>query len=418
MKAEKDISWKDILKKLGPGFIVAAAFVGPGTVTTCSSTGSKYGYVLLWALTFSVFATIVLQEMAARIALATGKPLAEFVRENLSKNPTINKVFAALIVLAIGVGNAAFQTGNITGAALGLRAIVGGSGILWVWIIGLLALALLWTGSYKIIEKFLVGAIMIVGFAFIIDALISEPDWGEVATHLVIPKIPEGSLTVILALIGTTVVPYNLFLHSSSVLEKGWRELGKIGFKIMRWDTILGVIFGGITSYAVVITAATILYPKGIVVKSAADMAIQLEPLLGKAAAVIFAFGLFAAGTKCSVTAPLAGAFAIQQSLGLPRDMKDKYFRLWFSLIMLAGLFFATMVFATGRSPVEAIIFAQAINGVLLPIIAWILFFAANKKEHLGEYTNSPITNILGGIAVVTATVLGIRLILKALGLM
>ncbi|KUK16638.1 MULTISPECIES: Nramp family divalent metal transporter [Thermococcus] len=410
------VDWKTILKALGPGLIVTAAFVGPGTVTTTSSSGAKYGYVLLWALTFSVFATIVLQEMSARIAIATGKPLAEFIRTSLSKNPTINKVAAALVVLAIGVGNAAFQTGNLTGAAIGLNTILGNSALLWLWVIAIIATILLWTGSYKIVEKFLTALVVIMGFAFLIDMFAAKPDWGQVAVHLVKPSIPEGALTIVLALIGTTVVPYNLFLHSSSVLEKGWK--GWEGIKIMRWDAGIGIFLGGLFSWAIMITAAATLHPLGITIKSAGDMAIELEPLLGKWAAMFFALGLFAAGMTSAVTAPLAGAYAIQQSLGLPRDMKDKYFRLWLMLIMFAGLGFGTMVFATGRSPIEAIIFAQAVNGVLLPIVAWMLLYAANKKEYLGEYTNGPITNVLGGIAVITATILGIRLILKALGLM
>jgi len=416
VKAERDISWKDILKALGPGLIVAAAFVGPGTVTTTSSSGAKYGYVLLWALTFSVFATIILQEMSARIAIATGKPLAEFIRTSLSKNPTVNKVAAILVVLAIGVGNAAFQTGNLTGAAIGLNAMFGGSNILWLWVVGIIATILLWTGSYKVVEKFLTTLVAVMGFAFLIDMFVAKPSWGQVAVHLVKPTIPEGALTIVLALIGTTVVPYNLFLHSSSVLEKGWK--GRVGIKIMRWDIIIGVLLGGVFSWAIMITAAAVLHPAGIIVKSAGDMAIQLEPLLGRAAATFFAIGLFAAGMTSAVTAPLAGAYAIQQSLGLPRDLKNKYFRLWFMIIMLCGLGFGTMVFATGRSPIEAIIFAQAVNGVLLPIVAWMLLYAANKKEYLGEYTNGPISNVLGGISVVTATVLGIRLILKAIGVM
>ncbi len=415
--AEKvQISWKTVLKALGPGLVVTAAFVGPGTVTTTSSSGAKYGYVLLWALTFSVFATIVLQEMSARIAIATGKPLAEFIRTALSKNPTINKGAAALVVLAIGVGNAAFQTGNLTGAAIGLNAILGSSAIVWLWVIAIVATILLWTGSYRLVEKFLTALVVIMGFAFLIDMFAAKPDWGQVAVHLVKPSIPGGALTIVLALIGTTVVPYNLFLHSSSVLEKGWK--GWEGIKIMRWDAGIGIFLGGLFSWAILITAAAVLHPQGITIKSAGDMAVQLEPLLGKAAAVFFALGLFAAGMTSAVTAPLAGAYAIQQSLGLPREMKNKYFRLWLMIIMLSGLGFGTMVFATGRSPIEAIIFAQAVNGVLLPIVAWMLLYAANKKEYLGEYTNGIVSNVLGGIAVVTATVLGIRLILKALGLM
>jgi len=416
MGKDAHVSWRTVLKALGPGLIVTAAFVGPGTVTTTSSSGAKYGYVLLWALTFSVFATIVLQEMSARIAIATGRPLAEFIRTSISKNPAVNKLAALLVVLAIGVGNAAFQTGNLTGAAIGLNAIFGGSSILWLWVIAAVATVLLWTGSYKLVEKFLTVLVVVMGFAFLIDMFAAKPDWGQVAVHLVKPSIPGGALTIVLALIGTTVVPYNLFLHSSSVLEKGWR--GWRGIKIMRWDAGIGIFLGGLFSWAILITAAAVLHPQGITVKSAGDMAVQLEPLLGRAAAVFFALGLFAAGMTSAVTAPLAGAYAIQQSLGLPRNLKDRHFRLWLMLIMLSGLGFGTMVFATGRSPIEAIIFAQAVNGVLLPIVAWILLYAANKREYLGEYTNGLASNVLGGIAVITATVLGIRLIMKALGLM
>ena len=203
------------LKNIGPGALVAAAFIGPGTVTASTLAGANFGYALLWALLFATLATIVLQEMSARLGLVTAMGLGENLRELLSKSVFKWPLFI-LIIAALYMGNAAYEAGNLSGAALGIQAIIGeteGVYRLSVFVISSLAALLLWFGSYKRIEKTLIGLVLVMALAFIGTFIKVGPDVVALFKGLMTPKVPEGSLMIVIALIGTTIVPYNLFLH-------------------------------------------------------------------------------------------------------------------------------------------------------------------------------------------------------------
>ena len=186
------------------GYIIAAAFIGPGTVTTASLAGANFGFHLVWALLFSIFATIVLQDMAARLGVATGKGLASAMKDMVS-TPWLKMLFIALIVSAIGIGNAAYESGNLTGAAIGLDAFWEiGTGT-WALILGVLAIALLWTGSYSWIESVLVYLVFIMAGVFFVTLIVAKPDISLMFSQLLQPRLAADSITTILALIGTTI---------------------------------------------------------------------------------------------------------------------------------------------------------------------------------------------------------------------
>ena len=208
--------------KFGPGILVTAAFIGPGTITTASIAGANYGFALLWALLFSVFATIILQEMSARLGLVTRQGLAESLRQTFS-GTWLGTAAILLVVAAIGLGNAAYETGNIVGAALGLQDISGVSGGFWALLVGALAAALLGSGEYRLIERVLVVMVLLMSTVFLLTLAMVEAPISDLLSGLLVPRIPSGSLLTVIALIGTTVVPYNLFLHASAVQEK-WGE--------------------------------------------------------------------------------------------------------------------------------------------------------------------------------------------------
>lgn len=197
------------LKAVGPGAMVAAAFIGPGTVTTASVTGAAFGYALLWTIAFSIIATIVLQEMSARLGLVSGEGLGEALRERFD-NQLVEYASIILVVGAIGVGTAAYEAGNILGGAAGLATITGIGSTTWGVVIGLVAGALLFTGRYKLIERALVGLVILMSLSFVASAILIGPDLGAIASGFVI-GIPSGSLYLITGLIGTTIVGYNLF---------------------------------------------------------------------------------------------------------------------------------------------------------------------------------------------------------------
>lgn len=389
----------DRLKAIGPGALVAAAFIGPGTVTTASVIGAEHAYLLVWTIAFSILATIVLQEMSARLGLITQEGLGEAFRNEFD-NPIPQTITVALVVSAIGIGTAAFQTGNIVGGAAGLSTITGISENVWGPIIGLVAAGLLWTGSYKLIERVFIGLVSIMGAAFLLNAIMVRPDLGSLAGGLV-PTVPDGSAYLIAGLVGTTVVGYNLFLHASTVQERwdGPEDLAEC-----RTDTIGMIIVGGLITTAIVVTAAAV-FPKGTQITGVGEMADQLEPVFGGYALTFFAIGLFAAGFTSAMSAPLAGAYATAGALGWERDLTSTRFRAIWMTILGIGIVFSALDY----NPVQVIVFAQVANGLLLPILAVFLIYAMNNRELLGEYTNSTLQNVLGGLVTLVVVGIGLR---------
>ncbi|ACB84727.1 Nramp family divalent metal transporter [Natranaerobius thermophilus] len=395
------------LKNIGPGALVAAAFIGPGTVTTATVTGAEYGYTLLWALVFSIFATIVLQEMSMRVGIVSKMELGEALR-NEFENPIIKWFSIILVVVAIGVGAAAFETGNILGGALGVETLTGIHVNIVGPVIGIIAAFILWSGSYKIVEKFLIGLVIVMSMAFIITALVVSPNMGEVLSGMFVPEIPEGGLAFAIGLIGTTVVPYNLFLHASAVQER-WTDPKDL--PQARFDTFFSIILGGIITLAIIVTASATFYGTGVVPEDGAAMAEQLSPLLGAWAKWFFAIGLFGAGLSSAVTAPLAGAYATAGALGWRRDLKGRNFRIVLMIILAIGVVGSGM----GYDPVTVILIAQIANGIMLPIAAFFLIWISNNKKRLGAWTNGPIHNVLGIIVLIVAVILGLKSLYDAL---
>jgi NRAMP (natural resistance-associated macrophage protein)-like metal ion transporter len=401
------------LRNLGPGLLVTAAFIGPGTVTTASVAGASTGYAILWALVFSIIATIVLQEMSARLGVVSREGLGEALRTTFD-NPAVKWGAVILVILAITFGNAAFETGNITGAALGLETLGGPSSQIWAVVVGVAAFALLASGAYKVIERVLVVLVVVMSVVFILTAIvvIRPADIGNILAGMVVPRIPEGTLITVVALIGTTVVPYNLFLHASSVQEK-WPESVPTDEALAesRTDTTISIVLGGIITLAILATGAAAFFGTGTEITDAGQMAQQLEPLLGAFAKYFFAIGILAAGITSAITAPLAAAYATSGALGWERNLRSMRFRAVWAIVLVVG----TVLAVLGTNPVAAIVFAQAANGVLLPIIAVFLLFVMNRSDLLGEFKNGTVGNILGVIIVVFAAVLGIRTIYFAL---
>ena len=399
------------LKDIGPGALVAAAFIGPGTVTACTLAGANFGYALLWALVFATLATIVLQEMSARLGVVAQRGLGETLALVLDRSVWKWPLFA-LIGVALYLGNAAYEAGNLSGAALGVQAVVGDrSGVfrLSVAVISVLAAALLLAGTYKQIEKALVGLVAVMAVAFVATFVMVGPDLFAMGRGMVVPAIPEGSLVTVIALIGTTVVPYNLFLHASAAKTK-WA--GEENLAAARTDTALAIGLGGLIAVLIVATAASSMFAAGLQVSGAGDMAAQLEPLFGPFSVYLLGVGLFAAGLTSSITAPLATAYAMTEVLGVRGGEKSRVFR----LIALSVILVGAGLSLTGVRPITIILSAQFANGLLLPIIASFLLFAMNRKELLGRHANGWVGNALGaGVLLVTAG-LGLRLVLRAVG--
>jgi manganese transport protein len=408
MSASKNKDKKKRFFRLGPGALVTAAFIGPGTITTCSLAGAKFGYALLWGMVFSVIATIVLQEMSARLGIVTQSGLGEALR--LKFNRGISKMVTLILVIsAIVIGNASFQTGNILGASIGMQILTGTEPStlkIWIAVCGATAFFLLFTGNYKLIEKFMLTLVILMSITFLTTAVIIYPDIKAILKGMFIPAIPGGSLVALIGLIGTTVVPYNLFLHASAVSER-WKNPSDIPES--RLDISVSVILGGLISMAIIITSSVAYFGTGNNFNNISDLAVQLHPLLGKWAGFFTGIGYFAAGISSAITAPLAAAYAAKGILGWENNLKSWRFRLVWMFILFTGVIFSLL----GFKPIEAIVFAQAANGILLPVIAVFLLIVMNSSKIMQNNRNKILSNIAGILVVLVTILLGIRSLLS-----
>ena len=399
------------LRNIGPGAFVVAAFIGPGTVTTCTLAGANYGFALLWAIVFATIATVVLQEMAARLGVVTQQGLGESLRTIFADSPARWPLFI-LITLALYMGNAAYEAGNLSGAALGLQAVFDSGAEAFRWfIVGISAAAgiLLWRGTYRSIEKILLALVALMALSFVTTFAIVRPDIVALGRGMVFPEIPGGALTTVIALIGTTVVPYNLFLHAAAAKEKWGSEADLAD---ARTDTAISIGLGGIIAILIVSTAAASFFGSGLQVTSAGDMATQFEPLFGRFSRYLLGLGFLAAGLSSAITAPLATAHVMTELLKNEAGPASKSFK----VIGLSVIVVGAVLSLTGIKPLTIIVSAQFANGLLLPIVALFLLFAMNQKTILGEHTNGPRANLLGAAVVLVTAGLGTWSILRAIG--
>jgi manganese transport protein len=401
-------------KNIGPGTLVAAAFIGPGTVTLCTIAGVNFGFALLWAMVLSIIATIFLQEMAARLGIVSQKGLAEVIRSEI-QHPFLNKIAILLILSAIVIGNAAYEAGNISGGVLGLETLVTNATLtvfsfkisVLPLLLGCIAFILLFIGNYKFLERALVSLVLIMSVSFLVTAILTKPDLTAIFKGAFVPRFPEGSLLMIVGLVGTTVVPYNLFLHASLVKEK-WKSTDDLGSA--RKDTVISIILGGVVSMAIIVAASAIQSTE---VLNAADLAKGLEPLYGSFSKYFLAIGLFAAGITSAITAPLAAAYVVKGCLGWQGGLKSKKFRSVWMVILFLGVLFSSL----GIKPIEIIKFAQVANGILLPVIAGFLLWIMNKKSLLGKFKNTALQNAVGFIILAVTIFLGLKSIFKVFNL-
>ena len=399
------MNFKKITSSIGPGPLITAAFIGPGTVTVCTLAGIQFDFTLLWALVLSIVATVFLQELSGKIGILTRMDLSQLVR-NRSGNKIGQFFVMGLILTAIGLGNAAYQSGNISGANLGLGIFVE----LPIWElgpislqsgnlgIGILAALLLWSGNYKRLEQLLVGLVLLMSFAFLVAAALTKPDLGSLLQGFV-PQFSTESLPTVVALIGTTVVPYNLFLYASLV-QKQWTK--KEDLPLMKRDIWVSIILGGIVSMAILVAGAANPVDQ---LETAQDIAKGLTGIFGVFGTYLMGFGLLAAGLTSSLTAPLAGGLVICGILGWNQNIQGTSMRASMGIILILGMVFSSF----GIKPVTLITLAQLANGILLPLISGWLIWISTKKDLLSSHALGVKGITFGGIIWIITLLLGIK---------
>ena len=389
--------------KPGPAILVTAAFIGPGTVLAASKAGAEFGFSLLWAVVFSVVTAIVLQEMTARLGIVSGNGLAEALKSSFA-NSALRWFVIILVLSAILFGNSAYQTGNIVGAVDGICILTGINRFASAIAIAAIALIVVWIGRYSILQWSLSILVAVMGLVFLVSAVACLPNAAKIVAGLK-PSVPEGSGWIVIGLIGTTVVPYNLFLHASAAAQKYSHKNKKTKtdkqsqIRNSFVDTVLAIAMGGVITASLLITAATAFEPGELTtMRSIAD---QLRPTLGAWAESFFAVGLFSAGLTSSITAPIAAGYAAAGCFGWQGTLDNIRLKFVAAAVILVGLFAATRF---GKSPQEAILVAQIANGLLLPIVAAFLLYAVNSRKLMSTQTNGWVSNGLG-FAVVAITI-------------
>lgn len=383
---------KRLLNSIGPGPIIAAAFIGPGTVTVCTLAGVNFDYSLLWAVVLSVIVTMILQEISGRIGIITRQDLSQLVAKG-QKNQILSYFSIVLVFLAIGLGNAAYESGNISGATLGIQVFADFP----QWTVGELTIntanlflglflgLLLWFGSFKVLQRVLVALVIILSIAFLLTAALTKPDWGSVFSGL-LPNPNSENLLTIVSLIGTTVVPYNLFLYASLAKDK-WTKEEQI--PQMRRDILVAVGLGGLVSMAIVLVGAANTSDN---VNTALDLAKGLESVFGNSAKFLIALGLLGAGVTSSLTAPLATGLVICGMMGWNQQITSTPMRITMLSIIILGVVFSSL----GIRPVQLITLAQLANGILLPLISGYILWIGSQHYLLGKHRNSLALRIAG----------------------
>ncbi|MCP4898047.1 MAG: divalent metal cation transporter [bacterium] len=382
--------------------VIAGAFIGPGTVTTAASAGAGFGLSLLWTLAFSTVACLLLQEASARVTILSGCELGALLRRR-SREGWRRQAMLILILGAIVLGCAAYQAGNLLGAVVGAERLTGLSPALLTLAIGAGAALLLWLGTSRVIASVFSMLVAVMGFAFLLTAIRLQPSIGEIIHSALVPSTPQGSGLLVIGLIGTTVVPYNLFLGSG--LARGQ------SLKQVRFGLPVAIILGGVISGAILIVGSAVSEQF-----SYDGLAAVLDERLGGWAQILFGVGLFAAGFTSAISAPWAAALTTRSLFASSSDSKAWGTTGWRYRVVWASVLASGMVFGIiGVSPIPAIVLAQALNGVLLPVVAIFLLIVVNDRKAVGlDGLGSWLNTTLLMITVWITVLLGVTNVARA----
>ncbi len=403
--------WKRILlflAILGPGIITGSVDNDAGGITTYSVAGALYGYNLIWTLIPAFIVLIVIQEMNARMGIVTGKGLADLIRENAGVKITFF-IFVGLLIADIG--NTTTEFAGVAGS----MEIFGISKYLSVPLAALMVWLLVVKGNYSIAERiFLLFSVSLL--VYIVSALLGKPHWSEIGQSVIHPKVAmtTQSIALVIGVIGTTIAPWMQFYMQSAVIEKGLKIKD---YTYVMLDIIIGCIATVVVAFFIIVACASTLHEKGIVIQEAKDAAMALEPLAGKLAQFLFAFGLFIASIFSATILPIATAFYVCEAFGFEAGIDKKWkqapeFYFLYTLIIIL----AVIIILMPNAPLIGIsIWSQVLNGMLLPVVLICMMLLVNNKKIMGEHVNKRLGNIIGWGAVVVLIALSLTLLVMPL---
>ena len=388
----------DILKYIGPGLLVTVGFIDPGNWAANIATGSQFGYTLLWVISLSTIMLIVLQHNVAHLGIATGLCLSEAATIYLK--PWVSKSVLSFAVLA----SVSTSLAEILGGAIALNMLFNIPIIIGAILVTIFVIIMLLSNSYQKIERWIIGFVSIIGLSFLYELFLVKVDWIQTGISWVKPSIPDGSMLLIMSVLGAVVMPHNLFLHSEIIQSRQWNlEDEKIIKKQLRFefaDTLFSMIVGWAINSAMIILAAATFFAKSQKVEELQQAERLLEPLLGSNASVVFAVALLFAGVASTITSGMAGGSIVSGMYGEPYNVKDNHSRIGIIISLLGALI---LIFFIG-DPFKGLILSQVFLSIQLPFTIAIQIYLTSSKKVMGKYANSRflivLLCIIGGVVV------------------
>jgi manganese transport protein len=397
----------DILKYIGPGLLVTVGFIDPGNWASNIAAGSGYGYTLLWMVTLSTIMLIILQHNVAHLGIATGLCLSEAATMHLK--PWISR---SVLWTAMGA-SVSTSLAEILGASIALQMLFGIPVPAGALMTLAFVLIMLFTNTYKRIEKIIIGFVSLIGIAFLYELTLVNVDWVSAGVGWVKPQIPDGSMIIIMSVLGAVVMPHNLFLHSEVIQSRQWNleneNVIRRQLKYEFFDTLLSMLIGWAVNSAIIILAAAAFFSAGIPVDQLQQSVGILKPLLGNHAGLVFAVALLFSGIASSITSGMAGGSIFAGIYGEPFDIKDSHSRLG----VMVSLIIATLIIFLVRDPYQGLIISQMILSIQLPFTIFTQIRLTSSARVMGKHVNTTTTTIVLLLIGALVTFLNIRLLIS-----
>lgn len=386
----------EILKYIGPGLLVTVGFIDPGNWASNLAAGADYGYALLWMVTLSTVMLIILQHNVAHLGIATGLCLSEAAMTHL--RPRV----ARPILWTAMAASVSTSLAEILGGAIALEMLFGIPVRIGAAMVTVFVGVMLFTNSYRVIERWIIAFVSLIGLSFIYELTLVDIEWGEAARAWITPSFPDGSMVVVMSVLGAVVMPHNLFLHSEVIQSRQWNlEDDRIIRKQLRYeflDTSLSMLIGWAINSAMILLAAATFFRGGTAVNELQDASTLLQPLLGKSAAVVFAIALLFAGIASTITSGMAAGSIFAGIYREPYDIKDSHSRWGILISLLAALALIMLI----RNPFMGLLYSQMALSIQLPVTIFLQVRLTSSERVMGKYRNRPSTKwllyTLGGI--------------------
>jgi manganese transport protein len=378
-----------VLKYIGPGLLVTVGFIDPGNWASNIAAGSDFGLTLLWMVTLSTIMLIILQHNVAHLGIATGLCLSEAATKY---TPTwVSRTILGTAMMA----SVSTSLAEVLGGSIALQMLfdipIPAGAILIVLFVGIMLV----TNSYAFIEKIIIAFVSIIGLSFLYELSLVKIDWIQAGIAWVKPSIPEGSIMIVMSVLGAVVMPHNLFLHSEVIQSRQWNLENdavikrQLDYEFV--DTLVSMLIGWAINSAMIILAASTFHTQSVRVDELQQAQLMLGPLLGNHAGVVFAIALLFAGIASSLTSGMAGGSIFAGLFGEPFDVKDNHSRMGIGISLILALI---LIFIIGN-PFKALIISQMVLSIQLPLTIFLQIYLTSSTEVMGKYANTKSTTIL-----------------------